>query len=138
MDPILAFAKNSGALILVLVLVFAAAAGPSEIDSSIVFIAIIISIIFSAPLWILGSIPKRQFEKFVAYRWLVALALIIPIQVFGGSLITIIERSIISRKPNFFGLVCLVPTVFCFICMGYLVWPEVSKLLPNSSSKQDS
>ncbi|MEQ1558558.1 MAG: hypothetical protein ABL933_06385 [Methyloglobulus sp.] len=126
-----------GYLILVLDFAVIKVAEPGEqISLSLIAISILIGVVFSAPLWVLGLIPKHLYEKSVIYRWFVALALIYPIRFFGGSVLNSIESIISSKEPKLIGLIGILPTVFCFLSMGYLLMPEVSKLLPHLSIKR--
>jgi hypothetical protein len=128
-----------GGTLTFLVLSFGASAEPDEFDVFSVFFAIGIGIVFSAPLWLLALLPKRSTENSIFFRWSLAISLLYPIKLFGGAIVNFFERLITDRGPSFFGLVVgLVPTVFCILSIGYLIWPEVSNLLTKSSIKQDS
>lgn len=121
------------------ILVFGAMAEPDEFGLYSVLFAVVVGIAFSAPLWLPAVIPSRFKIASLIFRWLGAVALIYPIQMFGGSLVNFIERYINDRGPSLAGLaVGVIPTAFCIIGIALLIWPELSKLLPNPSFKRDA
>lgn len=117
------------------ILTFGAMAEPDEFGLYLVLFAVTVGIAFSSPLWLPAAIPNRFKLTSLFFRWLGATALIYPIQMFGGSLVNFIERYVNDRGPSLSGLaVGVIPTTFCIISIGLLIWPELSKLLPNPSS----
>ena len=82
------------------ILVFGAMAEPDEIGLYSVLIAIAVGIAFSTPLWLPTVIHNRFRITSIIFRWLGAIALIYPIQMFGGSLVNFIKRYITDRGPS--------------------------------------
>lgn len=121
------------------VLAFGAMAEPDEYGLKSVLFAIVIGLAFSAPLWLPVAIPSHFKITSLIFRWFGAVALIYPIKIFGGSLINFIERYINDRGPSLAGLLFgVIPTAFCVMSIGLLIWPELSKLLPKLSFKRDA
>lgn len=99
----------------------------------------VIGIAFSTPLWLPAVIPSRFKIASLIFRWFGAVTLVYPIQMFGGSLVNFIERYINERGPSLAGLVVgVIPTTFCVIGIGLLIWPELDKLLNNPLLKRDT
>jgi hypothetical protein len=134
---LLTSALSVGVIVAIGILAFGSVAEPNEFGLYSVLFAIVVGIAFSAPLWLPAVIPSRYKITSLIFRWLSAVALIYPIQLFGSSLLNFIERYINDSGPSLAGLaVGVIPTTFCVIGMGLLIWPELSKLLPNQSIKR--
>lgn len=136
---LLASALIVGGIIAFGIFAFSSMAEPDEVGLYSVLISIALGIAFSAPLWLPALIPSRYKITSLIFRWLGAVALIYPIQMFGSSLVNFIERYIHGRGPSLAGFaIGVIPTAFCIIGIALLIWPKLGKLLSNPSFKRDT